>query len=98
MTDKIIHKPNWRYNIWSDIEGCFPKGSNVSAVVTVVTRNYAFLSTSEGLTCFLDKRKVSPLWVINDLTEEIKQGETLDCSVIDYNYEKKSLAVSLNLN
>ena len=98
MIDKIIHKLNWRYDIWSDIEGCFPIGSKVSATITNVTRNYAFLSTPEGLTCFLDKRKVSSLWVVNDLTEELKQGETVVCSVVDYNHEKKSLTVSLNLN
>lgn len=68
------------------------------AVVKSVMPNYAFLTTAEGITCFLDKRKVNSLWVVKDLIEEIRLGESFECTVVDYNYEKKSLAVSLNLN
>lgn len=98
MADKIIHKPDWHYDIWSDIEGHFPKGSKVTATITNITRNYAFLSTPEGLTCFLAKHNVSSLWFVNDLTEELKQGKTVDCRIIDYNHEKESLTVSINLS
>lgn len=68
------------------------------AVVKSVMPNYAFLTTAEGITCFLDKRKVNSLWVVKDLIEEIRPGESFECTVVDYNYKKKSLAVSLNLN
>ena len=98
MDNPTIYKIDWQYDCWSDIENCFPKGSKVSAVVKNVTRNYAFLSTSNGVTCFLDKRNIRSLWIVNDLTEEIEQGNTIECTVIDYNFDKKSLAVSLKLN
>lgn len=95
---ETIYQLDWQYDYWGDIENCFPKGCKVTAVVNKVTYNYAFLTTAEEITCFLDKRKVNSPWVVKDLTEEITPGESLDCTVIDYNYEKKSLTVSLNLN
>lgn len=98
MSMDTIYQLNWQYDYWADIENCFPKGCKVTAVVKSVMPNYAFLITTEGITCFLDKRKVNSLWVVKDLTEKIRQGESFDCTVIDYNYEKKSLTVSLNLN
>ncbi len=98
MSDTIIYKPNWHYDFWTDIETYFPKGSEVSAIITTVRRDYAFLSTSEGIYCFLDKRNIKSLGVINDLTQEIKQGDSKECIVLDYNQEKKSLIVSLKLN
>lgn len=98
MSDTIIYKPNWHYDFWTDIETYFPKGSKVSAIITTVKRDYAFLSTSEGIYCFLDKRNVESPWIVNNLTEEIKQGYSKECTVLDYNQEKKSLIVSLKLN
>lgn len=98
MNNETIYKLDWQYDYWGDIENCVPKGCKVVAVVKSVMPNYAFLTTAEGITCFLDKRKVNSPWVVKDLTEEITPGESLDCTVIDYNYEKKSLTVSLNLN
>lgn len=98
MNNETIYELKWRYDYWGDIEKSFPKGCKVTAVVNKVTYNYAFLTTAEGITCFLDKRKVNSPWVVKDLTEEITPGESLDCTVIDYNYEKKSLTVYLNLN
>ena len=98
MSEQMIYALNWQYDCWSDIENCFPKGSKVSAVVKSLTRNYAFLSTLDGVTCFLDKRNVKSHWIVNDLTEQIEKGNTIECTVIDYNFDKKSLTVSLNLN
>lgn len=98
MSNRIIHKPNWHYDFWTDIEVCFPKGSKVTATIKSVTRNYAFLSTSKGITCFLDKRNVKSFWIVNDLTQEINQGDSAECTVLDYNHERKSLTVSLKLN
>lgn len=98
MDNPTIYKIDWQYDYWYDIESCFPKGSKVSAVVKKLTRNYAFLSTLDGVTCFLDKRNVKSHWIVTDLTEEIKCDESIECTVIDYNFDKKSLTVSLNLN
>jgi len=64
MSKETIYKPSWHYDCWSDIKGCFPKGSKVTATVKSTARNYAFLSTREGATCFLDKRNVKSLWIV----------------------------------
>lgn len=98
MSMDTIYQLNWQYDYWADIENCFPKGCKVTAVVNNVTSNYAFLTTEERIACFLDKRKISSRWIVKDLTDVIKQGEALDCIVIEYNLEKKRLIVSLNLN
>ncbi len=98
MSNTIIYKPNWHYDFQDDIKTYFPKGSKINATITNVRRNYAFLSTAEGIDCFLDKRNVESPWVVNNLTEEIKQGDSKECTVLDYNQEKKSLIVSLKLN
>lgn len=98
MNKEEIYVLNWQYDRWSDIENCYPRGCKLTASVKNVTRNYALLFTSDGVTCFLDKRNVRSLWVVNDLTEEIEQGKSIECTVIDYNFDKKSLTVALNLN
>lgn len=97
MTDETIYKLDWQYDCWNDIETCFPKGSKVKCTVQKVTQYFAFLYTAEGVSCFLDKRNVKSRWFVNDLTEEIKRGESVECTVTDYNFDKKSLTVSLNL-
>lgn len=98
MNVETIYKLNWQYDYWADIENCFPKGCKVSVVVKNVKRNYAILSTSDGVTCFLDKRNIRSPWFVNDLTEKIKPGNTIECTVLDYNFEKNSLSVSSTLN
>lgn len=98
MYKEEIYDLNWHYDCWADIENCYPKGCTLSAIVKNVTRNYAFLSTSDGVTCYLEKRNVRSRWIVNDLTEEIEKDNTIECLVIDYNLDKKSLTVSLNLN
>lgn len=98
MTDETIYKLDWQYDCWDDIEDCFPKGSKVACTVQKVTQYFAFLYTVEGVRCFLDKRNVKSCWFVNDLTEEIKSGESVECTVTDYNFDKKSLNVSLTLN
>lgn len=98
MNNETIYELKWRYDCWGDIEKSFPKGCKVTAVVNKVTYNYAFLTTAEGITCYLYKGKISSPWRVNDLTETITLGESLDCAVVDYDLEKKRLNVSLNLN
>lgn len=98
MEKDKIYNLNWRYNLWDDIEGCFPCGSKIKATIKNVARNYAFLYTSEGVDCFLDKRNVKSRWIVNDLTEELEVKEEVECTVLDYNHEKKRLSVSLNMN
>ncbi len=98
MNGETIYKLNWQYDYWADIEHCFPKGCKVDAVVKNVTRNYAFLSTSDEVTCFLDKRNVRSHWTVNDLTEVIEPGKAVECTVLDYNFDKNNLTVSVNLD
>mgnify|MGYP002603794014 CR=1 FL=1 len=98
MNNETIYKLNWQYDYWGDIEKCFPKGCKVTAVVNKVTYNYAFLITAEGIICYLYKGKISSPWIVKDLTEVITLRESLNCTVADYDFEKKRLIVSLNLN
>lgn len=98
MDKETVYDLDWQFDYWSNIESIYPIGCKVNCVVTRVERNYAFLDTIHNVCCFLDKRKVSGLWVVSDLTEEIKIGDYRECKVIDYNREKESLIVSLNLN
>lgn len=98
MSEHMIYALNWQYDCWSDIENCFPKGSKVTAVVNKVTYNYAFLKTAEGITCYLYRGKINSPWRVTDLTEVIIPGESLNCTVVDYDLEKKRLNVSLNLD
>lgn len=97
MSEEKIYKLNWQYDVWTDIESCFPKGTKVSAEVTGATRNYAFLKTENGTQCFLSKDKVSANWKIMDLTDHLIKGDTIECKVFDYNVEKKRLIVSSEL-
>lgn len=98
MNNETIYQLNWQYDYWADIENCFPKGCKVTAVVYKVTNNYAFLTTAEGITCYLYKGKINSPWRVTDLSEVITPGESLNCTVFDYDLEKKHLNVSLNLN
>ncbi len=98
MTDIKIYTPKWTYDVWTDIEGCFPRGSIMDCEVKSVERHFAFLKGALGVTCFLSKAKVAQLWVVEDLRDEIRVGEHLKCKVIDYNLEKRSVNVSLKLN
>ncbi len=66
--------------------------------VKSVERHFAFLKGALGVTCFLSKAKVAQLWVVEDLRDEIRVGERLQCKVIDYNVEEKRIKVSLKLN
>lgn len=98
MNNETIYQLNWQYDYWDDIENCFPKGCKVTAFVSKVTYNYAFLTTAEGITCYLYRGKINSPWRVTDLTEVIIPGESLNCTVFDYDLEKKRLNVSLNLN
>lgn len=98
MNDITSYRPNWRYDIWADIEEFFPKGKMIYAKPTKVSCNYAFLTTENGVNCFLHKSKVNSRFSVKDLTDVIENGITFECIVIDYNKEKESLIVSLNFN
>ena len=97
MVDKKVYTPKWTYDVWDDIENCFPRGNFIDCSVIYVDKWYAFLKGPSGVDCYLSKAKVAQRWVVNDLTEEVKKGDKLTCKVIDYNFEKKSVNVSLNL-
>lgn len=98
MSEVKIYCPKWTYDVWNDIEECFPRGSFIECEVTRVDKNYAFLQGPSGVICFLSKAKVAQLWVVEDLTDKIRVGDSLKCKVIDYNFEKKSVGVALKLN
>ncbi|MDE6548553.1 MAG: S1 RNA-binding domain-containing protein [Muribaculaceae bacterium] len=98
METPIIYRPDWQYDLWSDIENCYPILSSVKATVTAVNRNYAFLETEDGISCFLSKTDVTSPWKITDLTEHLIERDEIECMVKKYNKEKGRLEVSLDLN
>lgn len=98
MTDIKIYTPKWTYDVWTDIEGCFPIGSIIECEVEFVDRHFAILKGALGVKCFLSKAKVAQLWVVEDLRDEIRIGERLKCKVIDYKVKERSVNVSLKLN
>lgn len=98
MADKKTYTPKWTYDVWDDIEDCFPRGTFIDCIVTYVDKWYALLKGPSNVDCYLSKAKVAQRWVVEDLTEEIKVGEKLKCKILDYNFEKKSVGVALKLN
>lgn len=98
MNSKEIYTLDWQYDYWADIKQAFPIGSIVRCKVTRVDRSYAFLTTEEGVTCYLYIKKVSNVWIVRDLTEELEIGEQFNCVVCEYDFVKKNLTVSLNIN
>ena len=98
MNSKDIYTLDWQYDYWADINQNIPIGSVVRCKVTRVEPCYAFLTTEEGITCFLDIRKTNDIWPVKNLTGKIEIGEHFDCIVCGYDFNKERLAVSLNIN
>lgn len=98
MANEKIYNLDWGYDIWSDIESCYPVGTKLKCRVTRVQPHQAWLMSEEGVTCFLRKWQTMSRWQVTDLTEELSQGDNFSVTVREYNKEKHQLIISLDIH
>lgn len=99
--EQQIYEPKWRYDYWADIENIYPIGHIIICKATSINsikQNYAFLKTMDGIDCFLGRDKISSPWRFSNLSEVLSLDIEYECTVIDYDFEKKGLVIALNLN
>lgn len=98
MDDRSSIVMNWQYDYWTDIQVLFPVGKIIECQVTNVRSGDAWLKTFDNIECYLRRIFVISPWAVSDLSEVIKVGDRLACKVRDYNFDKKQLIVSVDLN